>query len=94
MNYGMISEVAAQVRAGGRLPLFRVGDFYEAFDRDAEVLNYHLDVPMSSIQFADLDRRIARAGIPYHSVDAYIAKLNAVDIDVVRFEDDTLGGLA
>ena len=59
---------------------FRLGDFYEMFDSDARTASRELDLTLTS---RDKDpnkapeERVPMCGIPYHSSDAYIARLIA-----------------
>ena len=54
--------------------LFRLGDFYETFDDDASRGRASCDVVLTSRPVGN-DQRVPLAGVPYHSVDGYIAKL-------------------
>ncbi|MCB0150098.1 MAG: DNA mismatch repair protein MutS, partial [Caldilineaceae bacterium] len=54
--------------------LFRLGDFYETFDDDARVVARVCDVVLTSRPVGN-DQRVPLAGVPYHAVDVYIAKL-------------------
>jgi DNA mismatch repair protein MutS len=54
--------------------LFRLGDFYETFDRDAEVASRELEIVLTSRNVAK-GMRIPMAGIPFHAADSYIARL-------------------
>jgi DNA mismatch repair protein MutS len=54
--------------------LFRMGDFYETFDDDARVIARELDIALTS-RSAGQGKRIPLAGIPYHSLDNYLARL-------------------
>ena len=54
--------------------LFRLGDFYEAFDRDAEIVAEVCDVALTSRPVGN-NQRVPLAGVPYHSVEGYLAKL-------------------
>ena len=56
------------------LLLSRVGDFYEAYGDDAEDLARSLHIILTSKE-AGKGKRVAMAGVPYHSVDAYLARL-------------------
>ena len=56
------------------LLLARVGDFYEAYGDDAEDLARSLHIICTSKE-AGKAGRIAMAGVPYHSVDSYLARL-------------------
>ncbi|MCL6756233.1 MAG: DNA mismatch repair protein MutS [Candidatus Rhabdochlamydia oedothoracis] len=58
-------------QAGNALLLFRLGDFYEAFENDAVLLSKQLDITLTKRQ------DIPMAGIPFHASDAYIDKLVA-----------------
>src|SRR5690625_221028 len=55
---------------------FRLGDFYETFDRDAEIASEVLDIVLTGREMGK-DLRVPMAGIPYHSADGYIARLIA-----------------
>jgi DNA mismatch repair protein MutS len=55
---------------------FRLGDFYETFDDDAELCARELDLTLTSKPMGK-GLRVPLAGIPYHAVDAYLAKLIA-----------------
>ncbi len=53
---------------------FRLGDFYETFDQDAETTSRELDIVLTSRNVAK-GKRIPMAGIPYHAVENYLARL-------------------
>ncbi len=53
---------------------FRLGDFYETFDQDAEIASRELDIVLTSRPVAK-GVRIPMAGIPYHAVENYLARL-------------------
>ncbi|MEN6522951.1 MAG: DNA mismatch repair protein MutS [Anaerolineaceae bacterium] len=53
---------------------FRLGDFYETFDHDAEITSRELDIVLTSRNVAK-GTRIPMAGIPYHAVENYLARL-------------------
>ena len=53
---------------------FRLGDFYETFDQDAETASQVLDIVLTSRRVAK-DVRIPMAGIPYHAMENYLARL-------------------
>lgn len=56
------------------LLLFRLGDFYELFLDDAYVGAKILGITLTS-RPKGRDGRIPMAGVPYHAVDSYLAKL-------------------
>jgi DNA mismatch repair protein MutS len=53
---------------------FRLGDFYETFDDDAKTVARVCDVVLTSRPVGN-DQRIPLAGVPYHAVDGYVARL-------------------
>jgi DNA mismatch repair protein MutS len=53
---------------------FRLGDFYETFDQDAEIAARELDIVLTSRSVAK-DTRIPMAGIPHHAAENYLARL-------------------
>jgi len=53
---------------------FRLGDFYETFDQDAEIASRELDIVLTSRSVAK-DTRVPMAGIPYHAVENYLSRL-------------------
>ncbi len=55
---------------------FRIGDFYETFEADAELVSRELEIVLTSRSKSG-DNRIPLAGVPYHAADGYIAKLIA-----------------
>ncbi len=55
--------------------MFRMGDFYEMFDEDAEIAARELDITLTSRVQSKGSAKIPMAGVPHHSVDGYIAKL-------------------
>jgi DNA mismatch repair protein MutS len=54
--------------------LFRLGDFYETFDDDARIVSSVCDVVLTSRPVGN-DQRVPLAGVPYHAVDTYVARL-------------------
>lgn len=56
------------------LLLYRMGDFYELFMEDAHIGAQILNITLTS-KAGGKDGRIPMAGIPYHAVDTYLAKL-------------------
>lgn len=66
----------------------RLGDFYEAFDSDAELLADELNMTLTSRKLTD-DERIPIIGFPYHAADNYIAKIRA-NHDIVIAENGNI----
>lgn len=54
--------------------MFRLGDFYEMFDDDAQTAARELDLVLTSRPVSKRER-IPMAGVPHHAVDSYIARL-------------------
>lgn len=53
--------------------LFRLGDFYETFGKDAITASKELDIVLTSRHKGDM--RIPMAGIPHHAAESYISRL-------------------
>jgi len=53
---------------------FRLGDFYETFDDDAKLVAQVCDIVLTSRPVGK-NQRVPLAGVPYHSVEGYVAKL-------------------
>ncbi len=53
---------------------FRLGDFYETFDQDAEIASRELDIVLTSRPVGK-GVRVPLAGIPHHAVENYLARL-------------------
>ncbi len=53
---------------------FRLGDFYETFDEDAEIAARELDLVLTSRPVAK-NVRVPMAGVPHHAVEGYVARL-------------------
>jgi len=53
---------------------FRLGDFYETFDEDAEITARELDIVLTSKPIGK-GTRVPLAGIPYHAVENYLGRL-------------------
>jgi len=54
--------------------LFRLGDFYETFDDDAKLASRELEIVLTSREMGK-GHRVPMAGIPYHALDNYLARL-------------------
>ena len=61
------------------LLFFRLGDFYEMFDEDAKLASRELDLTLTTRDrnVEDPEERTPMCGVPYHSAEAYIARLIA-----------------
>jgi DNA mismatch repair protein MutS len=58
----------------GTILFFRLGDFYETFDEDAEITARELDIVLTSRPIGK-GQRAPLAGIPYHAIDTYLSRL-------------------
>jgi DNA mismatch repair protein MutS len=56
------------------LLFFRMGDFYETFDEDAEIIARELEIALTRRDFGRGEKS-PMAGVPHHAVDGYIARL-------------------
>ena len=57
---------------------FRLGDFYEMFDDDARIAARELDLTLTTRDRSKpKEEQTPMCGVPYHSVDSYIARLVA-----------------
>ena len=54
--------------------LFRLGDFYETFDEDARITSRELEIVLTSREMGK-GSKVPMAGIPYHALDNYLARL-------------------
>lgn len=59
---------------GDKVLFFRLGDFYETFYEDAQLVSRELDIVLTG-RDAGNGQRAPMAGIPYHSAEGYIARL-------------------
>src|SRR5262249_19098050 len=60
----------AKERHPGMILMFRVGDFYELFDTDAETASRELGLPLTV-----RDKVFPMTGFPHHSLETYLRKL-------------------
>ena len=67
----MLQWQECKKNAKGALLLFRLGDFYEAFEEDAIILSKELDIVLTKRQETPM------AGIPAHACDNYLDRLLA-----------------
>ena len=65
----------AKAKCGDALLLFRMGDFYELFHRDAEIAARVLGLTLTSRDKGE--NPIPMAGFPHHQLESYLAKLIA-----------------
>lgn len=72
-----ILERYAQLVAAnpGVLILFRLGDFYEAYDEQAEQIAKTLNLVLTGRRVGS--RRVPMVGLPFHSIEKYISTLFA-----------------
>ncbi len=70
---------------------FRLGDFYETFDDDAKTVARVCDVVLTSRPVGN-DQRVPLAGVPYHSVEGYVARLVEAGYKVAIAEQVTEPG--
>lgn len=77
---------AARERAGDAVLLFRLGDFYEMFDRDARECAPLLDLTLTQRNGRPM------CGVPHHAVSGYIARLLAAGRKVAVCEQTSLPG--
>jgi DNA mismatch repair protein MutS len=71
--------------------LFRLGDFYETFDDDARTVSRELEIVLTSREMGR-GHRIPMAGIPYHALDNYLARLVNHGHKVAICEQTTVPG--
>lgn len=54
--------------------LFRLGDFYETFDGDAQTVAQVCNIVLTGRDMGT-GQRVPLAGVPYHAVETYLARL-------------------
>ena len=75
--------------------MFRLGDFYEMFDADAELAARELDLVLTSRPIAK-GERVPMCGVPHHAVEGYIARLVEKGYHIAVIEqvgNEPVGGL-
>jgi DNA mismatch repair protein MutS len=65
--------------------LFRLGDFYETFDDDAKLVSEVCDIVLTSRPVGK-GQRVPLAGVPYHAVESYLARLISAGYKVAIVE--------
>jgi len=65
----------------GAVLLFRMGDFYETFFEDAKIASRVLGLALTT-RDRGTDNPVPLAGIPYHALDSYLARLVRAGYDV------------
>jgi DNA mismatch repair protein MutS len=61
-------------RYPGAIVFFRLGDFYETFDDDARTASRELEIVLTSREMGK-GQKVPLAGIPYHALENYLARL-------------------
>lgn len=84
--YGQYLELKKQNPSA--VIVMRLGDFYEAFGSDAELLADELNLTLTGRDFG-LDERIPMVGFPYHASDMYFQKISEFHDIVVVDEGET-----
>ena len=70
---------------------FRLGDFYETFDEDARITSRELEIVLTS-RGMGTGNKVPMAGIPYHALDNYLARLISRGYKVAICEQVTKPG--
>ncbi len=65
---------AVKAEHPGAILMFRIGDFFEMFEQDAETAARELELTLTSKAMGKAGR-LPLAGVPHHAVDAYVARL-------------------
>lgn len=63
-----------KARYPDKIVLFRLGDFFEAFDDDAEIISRELEIVLTA-RATSKGQRVPMAGVPARAVETYIARL-------------------
>jgi len=75
--------------------MFRLGDFYESFDDDAKKVAEACNIVLTGRDMGT-GQRVPLAGVPYHAVETYLARLIAAGHKVAIVEqtsDEPIKGL-
>lgn len=76
----MLQWQSCKKEAAGAVLLFRMGDFYEAFYEDAQLLSKELDLTLTKRQ------GVPMSGVPVHTCDSYVERLVAKGLKVAIAE--------
>lgn len=57
------------------LLFMRVGDFFEAYGEDAELMARELEITLTGRDIQGLEKRYPMAGVPHHALERYMARL-------------------
>jgi DNA mismatch repair protein MutS len=71
---GMRQYLSIKARYPDAILFFHIGDFYETFGADAELVSKELDIVLTS-RSRGAEHRVPLAGVPYHAAEGYMAKL-------------------
>ena len=79
VNYDELSPMMQQYmdikkEHENELLFYRIGDFYELFFEDGELVSRELELTLTG-KNAGLEERVPMCGVPFHSVKPYIEKL-------------------
>lgn len=74
-----------KARVSDAILLFRMGDFYETFYEDAKTISRVLGLTLTAREKSS-DSPIPLAGVPYHALDRYVARLVAAGYRVAISE--------
>ncbi len=72
----MVQYVEMKKQYPGAVLFFRLGDFYEMFFEDAEKVSKELELTLTA-RACGQEEKAPMCGVPYHSSEAYIARLVA-----------------
>lgn len=75
--------------------MFRLGDFYETFDDDAKIVSSVCNIVLTARDMGT-GNRVPLAGVPYHAIESYLAKLIHAGYKVAIVEqtsDEPIKGL-
>ena len=87
----MLQYLALKAEHPDKLVLYRMGDFYELFFDDARRAAKLLDITLTARGESD-GAPIPMAGVPFHSIDGYLARLVRAGITVAIVEQVGLPG--